>query len=65
MFGKLRFSKLLLILGFIIALIHVVLLAIVLVLHVVLVVPRFRKTIKKFCPCCKRPDATDARLDVC
>jgi hypothetical protein len=53
MFGKLRFSKLLLMLGLIIAFVHVILLAITIAVHVVLCVPRLRKAIMKFCPCCK------------
>jgi uncharacterized membrane protein len=53
MFGKLILLKLLFIFGLIIALIHVVLLAITIAVHVMLFVPRLRKAMMKFCPCCK------------
>jgi len=52
MFGKLVFFKLLLTLGLIIALIHVVLLAVVVVAHVLLCVPRLRKGMMKRRPFC-------------
>jgi hypothetical protein len=54
MFGKLRFSKLLLMLGLIIAVIHVVLLAIIIAIHVVLCVPWVRRAKIRFCPFCKK-----------
>jgi uncharacterized membrane protein YqjE len=53
MFRKLGFSKLLLLFGLAIALIHVVLLGLAIVIHVALLVPCLRKAVMKHSSCCK------------
>ncbi|MGD0716838.1 MAG: hypothetical protein ABR979_02070 [Halobacteriota archaeon] len=52
MLGKLALMKILLILGFIIVLLHVVVLAVTVLIHVMVFVPRLRKTMMKRGSCC-------------
>jgi hypothetical protein len=52
MFCKLGFSKLLLLFGLAIVVMHVILLALTIVIHVVLLVPCLRKTVMKRGSCC-------------
>jgi hypothetical protein len=53
MLAKLAFMKLLLIFGFIIVLIHVLVLAVTVLIHVVLLVPMLRKSVMKRSSCCQ------------
>jgi len=53
MLGKLALIKLLLIFGFIIVLIHVLVLAVTVLIHVVLLVPMLRKSVMKRSSCCQ------------
>ena len=53
MLGKLALIKLLLIFGFVIILIHVLVLAVTVLIHVVLLVPMLRKSVMKRSSCCQ------------
>ena len=53
MFCNLAFSKLLVLLGLAIVLIHIILLGLAIVIHVVLMVPCLRKAAMKHGSCCK------------
>ncbi|MGB9371098.1 MAG: hypothetical protein WCB79_04110 [Halobacteriota archaeon] len=53
MLGKLALMKLLLTFGFIIVLIHVLVLAVTVLIHVVLLVPMLRKSVMKRSSCCQ------------
>ncbi|MFZ0010488.1 MAG: hypothetical protein WAL97_01075 [Halobacteriota archaeon] len=53
MLAKLAFMKLLLMFGFIIVLIHVLVLVVSVLIHVVLLVPMLRKSVMKRSSCCQ------------
>ena len=53
MFCKLGFSKLLVLFGLAIVMVHVVLLALTIVIHVALLVPCLKKAVMKHGSCCQ------------
>jgi hypothetical protein len=53
MLGKLGLMKLLLIFGFVIVVINVLVLAVIVLIHVLLLVPGFRKAMMKRSSCCQ------------
>jgi hypothetical protein len=53
MFCKLPLMKLLLIFGFVIVLIQILVLAVAILIHVLLLVPGFRKAVMKRSSCCQ------------